>query len=92
MESKLKRILFALLLVLAAVLSFFVLSGLTGKLEAALGVADNLDAKADTVLKLTVSSTLLSAAISSPPSKPLCKTRWSAERSARRTAARSSRK
>ena len=68
MESKLKRILFALLLVLAAVLSFFVLSGLTGKLEAALGVADNLDAKADTVLKLTASSTLLSAGLTAIPS------------------------
>ena len=68
MENNLKRTLLVLLLVLAAVLNIFVFSGLFAKLEGQIGSAQNLDEKAETVLKLTASSTLLSAGLTAIPS------------------------
>lgn len=67
MENSLKKILVAVLLILAGVLSFFVISGKAASVDTHQDTIASIDDKVDTVLKLTATSTLASAGISAIP-------------------------
>lgn len=67
MEINLKKILAATILIFLAIVSIFLISGKASSLDTYSATIASLDEKADTVLKLTATSTLASAGVSAIP-------------------------